>query len=73
MLCVFPPEVRAGSSWGGWEGEELHRRNPGWEDKGAGLHPSTDSSLSRGQTVTRGLQSVGREKGGQYTRTLTHR
>ncbi|KAF3833834.1 hypothetical protein F7725_025038, partial [Dissostichus mawsoni] len=65
----FVPEVRAGSSWVGLEGEEggeaLHRCNPGWEGRGAGLHPSTDSSHE--QTARRGLQSVGQKKDGKNT------
>lgn len=64
----FVPEVRAGSSWEGWEveevGEELHRCNPDWEGRGAGLHPSTDSSHER--TAWGALQSVSQGKGGQH-------
>lgn len=62
--CVCVPEVRAGSSWGGWEGEgegeELHRCNPDREGRGAGLQLQTDSSHE--QTVRRALQSVSEEE-----------
>ena len=61
-VCL--PEVRAGSSWGGWEGEEegeeLHRCNPDWEGRGAGLQLPTDSSRER--TARRALQSAGEEE-----------
>lgn len=70
----FVPEVRAGSSWEGWEVEEgveeLHRCNPDCEGRGAGLHPSTGSSHER--TAWRALQSVSQEKGGQVKNTHTH-
>lgn len=60
------PEVRVGSSWGGWEGEEegeeLHRCSPDWECRRVSFHPSTDSSHER--TARRALQS-----GGPHTRT----
>lgn len=63
------PEVRAGSSWRGWEeeeeeGEELHRCNSDWKGRGVGHHPQTDIPSSLEQAARRDLQSVGQERGG---------
>ena len=62
---MYVPEVKAGSSWRGWEGEEeLHRCNPDWEGRWVGLLPVIDSSRSHERTARRGLQSAGQEKKG---------
>lgn len=69
MCSKYVPEVRAGSSWGGWQGEEedLHSRNPDWQGRWVWLHLLTDSSHER--TGWKALQPVGLKEGGQHTWT----